>query len=325
MRKLEENHREILGEYFGIRKSRSSRFWRSLGRPWWEVAGGSRGELAGGPRRRLIDWPQRGLQLPPFCLYRQYLRIERPWRRWVRIAVLSGFYFLFGVSLFVATDWPNLPYRGWVSRWVALPVTLAAVLAMILLVFFVLDATHFCRRFLRKLAEGTSDWPKRAIERVQDERGQVERGDLRELLTIRLIANRTRVVGRLMYAPCFIIFLLLVSRHPLSDNWNFSWPLLVLATLNLGGAVLCAIVLRIDARKAREDVLGRLRDSASEAVGPDSQDRSKQLALIIREVENEKGGAFGPWSTDPLLGSLAVPFAGAGGVVLLQQVMPLLQ
>ncbi|MBN2473791.1 MAG: hypothetical protein JXB62_04245 [Pirellulales bacterium] len=324
--RLKRKDREICRDYFGIPKQkferwRKPRVWTRTQRrhgwlwvPWLMVFW---------RRTRVLHWPRKKAVLPAKRLYRQCLRKEWWWCRGARIAVFTAAYLLFGVSLFLLTDFPHVPSRGDLSHGTAFGVTIGAVLVMITLVFFVLDATRICEKLLRKLAGTTPSWPPEGIRAVRERRKAADEDDLSELLGIRLIAARTAVVGKLMYSPCIVVLLLILSRHPVFDGWGLSWPLLVLVTLNLSGAVLCAIILRLQAGKARQAVLGRLNDRLAEATTDQTTKRSRQIEQIIAEVSNEEQGAFCPITRDPLLGALAVPFGGVGGLLVLEQVLGL--
>jgi hypothetical protein len=181
---------------------------------------------------------------------------------------------------------------------------------------------------------------------------------------VRLIAERTRAVGRLIHYPCIVVLLMILSRHSITDHWDWPLPLVLLISLNLGGAISCAVILRLTAGKARQTVLRRLNDRISCLAGvaaqsgdqttkaspaeeknaktrkkdfkptadpkpPEAQTERKdaqleQLNLIIREIKQEDRGAFSPFMNNPVLLALAWPFAGYGGMLLTERLLSLL-
>ena len=157
-------------------------------------------------------------KVPADALYEQYASVEKPGRRLARILLAMTLYAVFAILLFAVTgESSNRPYRGSVSSATGYAVLIVSVLAMALLVFFVIDATHFCRRLVRRLAEDVDKWPSEGIQKARaalcahetpqkEDLPSVREDDLKELLTVRLIARRTRAVGKLMYYPCIILF-----------------------------------------------------------------------------------------------------------------------
>jgi hypothetical protein len=141
---------------------------------------------------------------------------------------------------------------------------------------------------------------------------------LKEFLTIRVIAQRTRTVSWLIYGPCVFLFLMFLARHPWLDNWRYPWPLLLIYLLILAAAVIEAGLLRSEAGKARNTVLQRLRDRLL-ATPPAEEGRAGRLKLIIERIEREQEGAFRPLTSDPLLNALAVPVGGISIVAILEQ------
>ncbi|HUT94040.1 MAG TPA: hypothetical protein VMY37_31545 [Thermoguttaceae bacterium] len=340
-RDLERNHTDICRELFGFPKEDESagpsepakseyrQFWTKLSdlelispylrgglAPWSRTLIG---------RSHLLKWPADAERMSIKTLYRQYFRRGRLSQRRLRVGALTAFYLAFGLSLFRMTNLPNMPSRGDLSAMVGWGVLFAAVVLMITLVFFVLDATELCRRFVRKLAKETYGWPSRGMAQISGARGSVDRESLRELLAIRLIAHRTNVVEKLMYGPCMVILFVVLSRHRVFDYWDWPWPLILLIALNLSAAVYCAFSLRNRAQKARRDVLERLDGQLAHAVGTGEARRAEQIRQIIREVTEENRGAFSPWAKNPILGALALPaIGGVGGLLFIERFLSLL-
>jgi hypothetical protein len=266
-------------------------------------------------------------------LYRQYATRERGRYCAARITLMGIAYFLFALWLFEIGDFPNRPYRGTISLWLGQIILVLAVGAMIVLIFFVLDATLSCLRFVRRLVDKDCRWPAEGIKEVIERRGETREDDLCRLLAVQLIAGRTRVVGKLMYYPCIVVVLMVLARHPALDDWSYPWPLILLSALAFGAAVFCAIALGLGASKARKTILGRLNDSLSLAYAEQAgggrarlsarqqrldRKRIEQIKLIIKEIAEERQGAFSPLSSNPVVNALAIP---ATGLLVLYQLM----
>jgi uncharacterized membrane protein len=68
--------------------------------------------------------------------------------------------------------------------------------------------------------------------------------DLTEFMDIRMIAMRTKAVGRYVYYPFVIFFLLVISRNSLFDDWDWPPGLIVILALSIGLAIVGALMLR---------------------------------------------------------------------------------
>ena len=111
--------------------------------------------------------------------------------------------------------------------------------ALPLLTFFVVNATLLCKRFIGTLSEHHTLWPLSTRQHFGDvlkksihprTPGETQAASAVEQLAIeheqayddwidvRAIAERTAVVGRLIYYPLFVLLLLLFARSTLSTN-----------------------------------------------------------------------------------------------------------
>jgi hypothetical protein len=254
-------------------------------------------------------------------VFRRYESIESCWRRAIRIAFPVVLYLVFAFLLFAASgEWPSSPFRGTISNVAGSLVLILSVIAMVALLFMVLDATHFCRRFVRRLSDAVGDLPPQGKSQV-DESQRVDpilQEDLKELQIVRVIVARTRVVGRLIYLPCIALLLMFLSRYPTLGNWNYPWPLLVIYALIVLGTTYASAMIHRDAEQARADILKRLRERLVGAASVDVR-REAKLRLLIRQIEQEHGGAFAPLSSSPIFNAWAVPVSGISVVALLER------
>lgn len=255
-------------------------------------------------------------------LFTEYLERGGLAYRLARSIRLSVLYLIFGSLLLWATGKPTRPYRGAWSGSVSLVVLAFSVAFMVWLVFFVLDRMQLCRRFIRLLQESSPDWDSKHVDELKWERNAREQ-DIRELCTVRLIAEHTNAVMKLVYYPFVIVLLMLVARWPLFDYLNLPFPLLVISLLLLAALLWSAYGVRRAARDAREENLSRMRGELARSTAvPSDQPRAEQLKLFIAEIQREQRGAYGPLVRDPIVGSLALVFGGSGGLLLIERFLP---
>jgi hypothetical protein len=252
------------------------------------------------------------------------------WRlRLLRAVPLALGYLLFGFCLFAATEYPTNPYRGPLAQRLSSYVLFVGVMAMITLAFVVLDATQLCRLFAKALKGADADWEPGDIDALFKERGATtveEKKDVRELFTIRIIAERTNVACKSVIYPFIVVFGFIIARHPSFAYLNLGWVLLTLWALILGADIVGSLSARRAASDTRDAILSRLRTAKSaalaETVGADQSKRLARLDLLMEEIANEQRGALGPWYSDPVLRALAIPLGGSTGIFLIQQFIP---
>jgi hypothetical protein len=256
-------------------------------------------------------------------LWRSYLTMGHWKHRLWRIAPLVLVYLLLGFALMAMAPDPLRPVRGTaVAFWERLSLVLA-VLSFLILAFGTLDATRLCRWLIEQLSEAPTLYPASTREYFQRLRGGLEKIEvLNEWIDLKLISELTDRVGRLIYYPFIVFFVLLLSRNVWWDHWSWPLPLTVIFTLNLVFAVAAALILQKSAHKARRIGLERLQDKIKElrAKKPRTQVEKDeytidQLNELLAEMRDLKTGAFGTFWQSPVLGALLVP---SGGTVALQ-------
>jgi len=248
------------------------------------------------------------------------------WRNRVcRIALPLLAYFGFAVCLSLIWQTPHNPLRGsrilaW-DAWVLLP----TVIAYLFLTFWTLDAVRLCRWFIEHLSQAPCRYPKATREFFSALRGGTPGHLLDEWITLRLIAELTERVSRLIYFPFIIFFLLVVARNQWWDLWSWSVSLLVIFMLNLVLAAGSVLILQRAARKAQELAveslrakLDRLRETIAVTEPQKGQNTLGQAERLLQEIQQLNTGAFaGPWE-NPLLGALLVPSGGSALIELAQ-------
>ncbi|MBB3176502.1 hypothetical protein [Variovorax sp. Sphag1AA] len=221
-----------------------------------------------------------------------------------------------------------VPQRGPLSFWVHESLRVPALLMMYFLIFFVVDATVLCVRFVRGLLrlrqrqESAANWPKTTLQRFETDM-RMPCDHLENWIDLQFVARRTAAVTGLIYYPFVVISLWLLSRSAVFDRWTLSAGTLIPAAVGAGVALGCAVALRLAAEDSHEHALDRVKDeilcaSASRPTGsPAPAPTLEQLKLLQSRIEGLHEGAFAPFWQQPLLKAVLLPFATLGGSTLL--------
>ena len=270
----------------------------------------------------------------PGKLWRYYVESGSARVRFVRILPLVVCYFAAGYLLLYLLGWPQVLARGaYARRWDWI-LARASALAVVLLTFYVADATLLNRRLIQYLTKGTTQWSQTAFDNLralwclQKRPRWLRRKDkhvppnelLIDYLDIDLIAQRTEVVGGLIYYPFVITSLLILSRASIFDYWTWPLALILLIGFNVAYATFSAVYLRRTAELARTQALKRLNDRlmAYVAAGEGQCSDAEIIRETIKLIRAENRGAFAAVSQRPLLRALLLPSGSAGIWALLQ-------
>ena len=265
------------------------------------------------------DWKlEKGEQVDVADLWRGYLHRGSGQNRWRRFLLPSVIYLAFGMLLIFTIGLPDAPYRGAVSNWTLILTLIASVGLMVALIFYVLDATRLCERFIRHLSTSFSKWPDdKARQAGEHKKGTktVPPPPPADWRDIQLITKRTQAVGRLMLYPVIVIILMIISRSDYFDNWGFPWPIILLASLGMLFALGCGVVLRRAAERARHIAITSLTDKLFTQIREGKKDKpeAEQVRLAIREIESLREGAFAPITQQPVVQAILLPSGGLGG------------
>ncbi len=262
-------------------------------------------------------------------LWRKY-RAMGDWKhRLWRVVPMVVVYGVLGLALMQMAPLPLPPVRGAVvDRWETLSL-IAAVISFLVLTFGTLDATRLCRWLIEQLSGSPTLYPASTREHFQRLRGGLEDVKvLNEWIDLRLIAELSERVGRLIYYPFIVFFVLLLSRNAWWDHWSWSLPLMVIFCLNLVFAVTAALILQKTAHTARQIGLERLQKKINKLrsdkpkTPPQKADYTiEQLNDLVTEIRDLKTGAFGSFWQSPVLGALLVPSGGTLALQLISYLM----
>lgn len=237
--------------------------------------------------------------------------------------------------LFWALEFPNSPARGGVMATIDVGLGLVSLLVLIGLALYVWDVTSLAARFVDAVSVGDTRWPATTVNArlvgVLGIEGEIQppKGGDRELslpqpiadfLDVEAIAERSDVVGRLILYPFVVLMVLLASRSRAFDDLSWPWSIVAVVGLVLGIALSSAVTLRREALRARERAirrmeLARVRElsagAGAEKSGSGNRVNAAQIAALIERLRRIETGAFAPWTANPVVGAVLIPFGGA--------------
>ena len=215
---------------------------------------------------------------------------------------------------------PNVPCRGSACFIINDAIIMLNIAAMMLLIFYVIDVTLLCRKWVNCIAMNKIDWPGETLTKIALKQG-VGKQNLDEWMGIELIAERTKVIGNFIYFPFIVMFLLGISRHSYLDNWDFSIALVIIFALSAILIVANALVLRRSADRAKREAVKRLESRLTQLSSqtPEEIKQRQQIDWAINAIKNNQRGAFLPFTQHPIFGAaIALPSGGYGIVLLLE-------
>jgi hypothetical protein len=254
-----------------------------------------------------------GLMVNADRLWKVYLELGSNLHRLGRIALPCAIYWLFGFMLLKIFGMPVVPYRGGTSLVSDMIISrILAVGLVILLTFYVIDATWLNVRFIGNLTRGSTDWPDSTMKKFT-RRYNLAPEDLDDVLDIRLIGCRTSAINGLIYYPFIALSLMLVSRAGNFADWNWPIGLVIVLGLDVLLAMGAAFWLRRAAEEARTRAIDRLRAKLVKYLASaGGYPKAQAIAQFIEEVKDCETGAFAPLSRQPVIRAMLLPFGSAG-------------
>ncbi len=136
----------------------------------------------------------------------------------------------------------------------------------------------------------------------------------------RLIVVVVRRVQGLIYLPFILILFMVVARADFFDAMNFPLPLVFVTFLALGYALVTTVLLRRSAEAARKRILEHfegmlIKPEVADGLPPPKSD---QIKLVMDRVRTTREGVFAPFSRQPAVQALLLPFGGYGSVQIAQ-------
>ncbi len=261
-------------------------------------------------------------------LWRYLCERSTPGRRRVRAGMMTVAYTAAWCCLFVTIGKPVTPTRGPFSVAFDGSLVLAASLAMSYLLFWVVDETQSCYRFVSRLGEDhPSLWPERAfdripsINRIEGLKVDARRKAASAYVEVCFIGRLTAEAVPLIILPFIVLTLLVFARWAFFANWHVSIPILLVYGVNGLICALCAVLLKNAATKAKRRALRNigLNEADARAVGAD--DFADSLESLKSNMDANEDGAFMPWHQQPFVRAILLPFGGTGVLQALEFVL----
>jgi hypothetical protein len=238
-----------------------------------------------------------------------YLRRNQFWPRCIRIVALLGIYAIFSFGLSALFPFPVTPARGETAFLADLCVLILAVIGMMTLTFYVVDAIRLNSNFIRVVTGGVTQWEPNisvGLGRIPP----LTEEELARYYDISFIAQRSEVVAPLIWYPLIVLAAMFLARSSYFDNWTWPPSLIVIFALNAAWAFGSAVFLRRAAEQLRETAIENLKvHHVSSYKDPEKQ---KMFDELITEIRSLKKGAFAPLSEQPFVRAVILPSGGLG-------------
>lgn len=245
--------------------------------------------------------------------YLGYFRFPGPLER----VLLHGLvFFAVAFLVMVLSGFPGTPVRGEVALQLHIGILGVAVFFTIMLTLWVVENARLCERLIDNLSAKPSLWNKNAINwAIRD--NKVAQECVSDWLDIKLVSCLTKTLQPLIWGPVVCIFLLVLARSPVIDDWDLPWGLELVFVSLLMYAISAELFLQRGAKRARIKAIVQLNGKISvqrNRINPDEY-AMKRIEAEIERIMMLREGAFRPWYELPLLRS----FGGAGTLVVVLQ------
>jgi hypothetical protein len=275
-----------------------------------------------------------GLSGSAEIFWHRYLYQNRVVARATRVGVATVLYFVAATLVIRAFGIQPPPVRGELLGIANFWIVMASVFLMLLLIFFVVDATVFVTVLLRALRwqlpeergeldptgeAGSSRWPQSTLDYYASQLN-VEKSLLDDWITLQFAAKRTRVVSRLVYMPFVVIAIMVLSRSAIFDRWGTPVGLVLVNTASVIIVLVCGIMLRQTAEELRRRAIRRLSEKRIALIGHSEggSRTASQVDLMIAQIRAIDVGAFAPYSHQPIVRALLLPLSSYGGAALIE-------
>jgi len=247
-----------------------------------------------------------------------YLVRNQFWPRFIRIGTLFVIYGGFSVAVFTLFPRPVVPARGATAFSYDFWILISAVIAMMILTFYVVDAIRLNSNFIRIFTYGVTKWVP-DISLGKDWIPPLTEEDLSRYRDIFFVAQRTEAVAPLIWYPLIVLTAMFVARSSFFDNWTWPVSLILIFTLNAIWAIGSAGFLRRAAEQLRDSAISKLqllRVKNFSIAG-----RAQIFDELIAEIRGLKKGAFAPLTEQPFVRAILYPSGGIGLLAVAQHLL----
>jgi hypothetical protein len=264
------------------------------------------------------DWVKPDATFTAKEAWSAYLLRNQSWPRFIRVTALFVIYMAFSVGVFVLFGLPVTPARGKFAFIVDVCVLIPAVVGLMMLTFYVVDAIRLNSNFIRIVAGGVTKWE--ADVSVGGSRiPPLTREELARYYDIAFVAARTEVVAPLIWYPLIVLAVMVVARSSFFDNWTWPPSLILVFTLNALWAFGSAAFLRRAAEQLRAAAIGSLQSLRVSSYK--NRMRTRMFDDLISEIRSLKKGAFAPLSEQPFIRAVILPSGGLGLLAVAQHLL----
>jgi hypothetical protein len=261
------------------------------------------------------------LRVQASALWEEYHVRGEVLRRLGRAVVPTLLYFGCARVVLYLFGFPFQPLRGEaVTTW-AYAVRFPFVLSFLLLSFLTVDAALRCRHFITALASLPTHYPKTTLDYFQRQRGGVGEEYLEEWIDIQLIADLTEGVGKLLWFPCIVFLLMVLSLNSWTDRWPLSTGLMLVLLVNFGLSIVSVVILQSAAQTARkhaeESLTAKVKRAQAFIAESREHNNATQAEKLLEEIRTLDRGAFVGFWQNPALGAVLVPSGGTAVIQLL--------
>ena len=256
--------------------------------------------------------------IPVEALWAEHHYQNAPLARRTRIAIGSLLYFAIGAAI-ISIRTPVTPVRGDFARLVDQCTIYLNVWVLIVLIFCVGDTIKLCDKFAYCLGAPNPNRWSRSTRVAFGTESADEEAAADSWIDIRFLAEWTGRIGGIIYYPFVVLFLMIIARSSIFDNWDMPPSLVAVLLLSIAFASATVFILRGAAERLRRVSIERLTKElvVQEGLAPEGP-AVKQLRTILDEVRGMKQGAFAPITSQPLVRAALLPLSGAGGIALLE-------
>lgn len=294
----------------------------------------------------LEDLKRNGEPLEMAEIFSRYCAVSGWWPRMIRVVFCSVFYLLIVSPLFVISEIPQAPVRGYPGPEFDRLCVMAAVLGFNLLLFFVVDISrvsagmvdlfslgvHWPEELFARKLENFESQPPRTLDMdgkpsnsthekdkgVADDKTNRTHELFNEWFSMDFLANHTERIGRLIYYPFILWILLVISRVRFFDNWVFPTTLVVVMVMSGSILVFCTHLFQKKVQRLRDQSLGSLNEKLFHAKAHQNLVLyAAQIETLMDMIKSIRRGAFLPFYERPLVRSILVTISTYGGLELL--------
>src|SRR5260221_10576438 len=100
------------------------------------------------------------------------------------------------------------------------------------------------------MGDGKTEWPDELMNRESSDR-EIAPEELSGWLDVKVLADHTEKVGRMIYYPFVILLLLIIAQNRFLENWDWPIALILVASIIAAYVLYSGFIVRGAAEKVR--------------------------------------------------------------------------